>query len=408
MRPALFTGLLIAKLASAMKYDQLLAAIASAHDRTSARAVQAINQSLLLRNWWVGAHLVMYEQAGSDRATYGGRLLQRLAADLAERGLKGLAVGVLERCRRFFLIHPDLARQIPYSRNTESLESLARSAFEISPTVSPIFGDGGAGPPRARGPTPLPWEEVARLTWSHWVELIRLDDPWKRAFYENECLRGGWSIRQLRRQIETLLYERTALSTDKQAVIERGRSQASDAPLAAQELIRDPYVLEFTGLAEQPRWHESDLETALLDNLQGFLLELGTGFCFEARQFRIHTGTGDADRVDLVFYHRKLRCHVLVELKVRAFQHGDAGQMNYYLNWFRANLMEESDQPPIGILLCSDRNEVKVEYATGGLDNQLFVSRYLVALPSLEQLRDLIAGDRDQFVREHPEFAYTA
>ena len=225
-----------------------------------------------------------------------------------------------------------------------------------------------------------------------------LDDPWKRAFYENECLLGGWSKRQLQRQIGSLLYERTGLSKNKRAVIARARQQAAAAPATIEDLIRDPYVLEFTGLADRPAYSENELETALLNHVQGFLLELGTGFCFEARQFRITVGN-EHDRVDLVFYHRRLRCHVLVDLKIRAFTHGDAGQMNFYLNYFRKNMMAAGDQPPVGILLCSEKDETKVEYAAVGLSQKLFVSRYLVALPSAEQLRKFVETDRARIER---------
>jgi len=162
-----------------------------------------------------------------------------------------------------------------------------------------------------------------------------------------------------------------------------------------EDLIRDPYVLEFTGLAERLEYLESDLERALLDHLQAFLLELGTGFCFEARQKRITVGHKH-DYIDLVFYQRRLRCHVLLDLKIRAFQHGDAGQMNFYLNWWKAHGMEAGDNPPVGIILCSDRNRTEVEFATAGIANRLFVSRYLTALPSVEQLRELLERDRDQ------------
>ena len=158
-------------------------------------------------------------------------------------------------------------------------------------------------------------------------------------------------------------------------------------------MIRDPYVLEFIGLAERAEYSEENLETALLDHLQRFLLELGAGFCFEARQFRI-TVNNKHDRVDLVFYHRLLRCHVLVDLKIRAFRHTDAGQMNFYLNWFKAQMLAEGDNPPVGIILCSDKDGTEVEFATAGLDSQMFVSRYLVALPSAEQLRKFVEGDR--------------
>jgi hypothetical protein len=167
-------------------------------------------------------------------------------------------------------------------------------------------------------------------------------------------------------------------------------------------LIRDPYVLEFTGLTERPHYLESDLETALLDHLQSFLLELGTGFCFEARQKRITVGH-EHDYLDLVFYHRLLRCHLLIDLKIRAFQHGDAGQMNFYLNYWKENVTPDGDQPPVGLLLCTDKDQTKVEYATGGLDHHLFVSRYLVALPKPEQLQQLIETDRAVWEQHNPQ-----
>ena len=224
-------------------------------------------------------------------------------------------------------------------------------------------------------------------------ELIAIDDPWKRAFFENECLLANWSVRQLRRQIGSLLYERTGLSTNKKAVIEKARKQERQQDFT--DLIRDPYVLEFTGLAERPEYLESDLESALLTHLQGFLLELGAGFCFEARQKRITVGKSH-EYIDLVFYHRILRCHVLIDLKIRPFRHGDAGQMNFYLNWWKANAVEDGDNPPVGIILCSDRDEAAVEFATAGMDQKLFVSRYLVALPSVEKLRRFLEADRER------------
>jgi predicted nuclease of restriction endonuclease-like (RecB) superfamily len=234
---------------------------------------------------------------------------------------------------------------------------------------------------------------VLNFSWSQLQELIRIEDPWKRAFYENECLKSRWSVRQLQRQIGSLLYERAGLSKDKKAVIERARRQEPAATVA--DVLRDPYILEFTGLADLPAYSESDLESALLDHLQRFLLELGKGFCFEARQFRITEGRRH-HRVDLVFYHRLLRCHVLIDLKIRAFQPADAGQMNFYVNWFKANMQAVGDHPPVGILLCSDRDGTEVEFATAGMDNTLFVSRYLTALPSAEQLQRFVERDRSQ------------
>ncbi|MBI5363732.1 MAG: DUF1016 family protein [Planctomycetes bacterium] len=411
-----------------MRYDQLVASIVSCHRVTLARAATAANQSLVLRNWLVGGHLVEYEQLGEDRARYGEDLLSRIADDLALQGLDGLGVSSLRASRRLYQVYPGLRATIEGEEGRPLIRQSVIAEFPKALLVNDLKPSSVLGTPRvptaearpgspsartpdpegASSPRPLPAARLLQLTWTHLLLLLRIDDPWKRAFYENECLRGGWSVRQLRRQIESLLYERTGLSTDKRAVIERGREQADASPRSIEELIRDPYVLEFTGLAERPRWFESDLEQALLSNLQSFLLELGTGFCFEARQYRVQTGAGEAERVDLVFYQRKLRCHVLVDLKLRAFQHGDAGQMNFYLNWFRENVREEGDELPVGLLLCSDRDQVKVEYALGGLDNQLFVSRYQVALPSVEQLRAFLERDREWLVREHAELEYGA
>lgn len=247
-------------------------------------------------------------------------------------------------------------------------------------------------------PTPLSPERILQFSWTHLIELLRLDDPWKRAFYENECLLGAWSVRQLQRQIGSLLYERTGLSKNKRAVVARVRKQSAEAPATIEDLIRDPYVLEFAGLADRAAYSENDLESALLNHVQTFLLELGTGFCSEARQFRITVGN-EHDRVDLVFYHRRLRCHVLLDLKIRAFSRADAGQMNFYLNYFKKNMMAEGDQPPVGTVLCSGKDVTKVEYATAGLSQKLFVSRYLVALPSAEKLSAFVAADHARLER---------
>ena len=264
------------------------------------------------------------------------------------------------------------------------------AVLRIRGPLDPESSRGTGVRPPAR-PTPLEPEQLARISWAQFLELIHIEDPWKRAFYENEIIGGHWSKRQLQRQVESMLYERTGLSTNRKAVIERARKQAPQKSI--DDVLRDPYILEFTGLAERPEYSENDLETALLDQVQRFLLELGRGFCFEARQFRMTEGRKH-HRVDLVFYHRILRCHVLIDLKIRAFRPADAGQMNFYVNWFKANMMADGDNPPIGILLCSDKNGAEVEFATAGMDQKLFVSRYLTALPTVTQLKTLLERDR--------------
>jgi predicted nuclease of restriction endonuclease-like (RecB) superfamily len=372
-----------------MNYDQLLQSVVAIHERAQDGAAVTVNQFLVLRNWVIGAHLVEFEQNGGER------LLERMASDLSARRLRGLGVSMLKNCRQFYRIYPQIRQSaIGVLPESPRLESIRQSVIgELGPS-------GSSAPavrkPQAAGPTPLSTDSLRAFSWTHFLEFIRLDDPWKRAFYENECLKGNWSVRQLQRQIGSLLYERTGLSANKKKVILRARQQAGEAPVRGADLIRDPYVLEFTGLAQRPDFNENELETALLDHLQAFLLELGTGFCFEARQMRI-TMDNEHDYVDLVFYHRILRFHLLLDLKVRPFKHADAGQMNFYLNYFKNRVMVPGDNPPVGIILCSDRSHTIVEFATAGMDNQLFVSRYLVALPKPEQLQALVETDRAQY-----------
>src|SRR6266545_6790409 len=367
-------------------YASLIESIVDVHQRAQAGAAGAVNRFLLLRNWLIGAYVIEFEQHGEDRARYGAKLLSRIARDLKRRGVPGCSAEMLGRMRLFYRFCPQLRSQSSSSAMTKS----SALPFPGSATGIP---SSAMTKSTSRQPKPLEVTKILQLSWTHWIELLHLDDPWKRAFYENECLKGRWSVRQLKRQIGSLLYERTGLSTDKEAVIQAARDQSTEAPANLADLIRDPYVLEFTGLADQPRYDETDLETALLDHLQTFLLEIGTGFCFEARQKRITIGN-EHDYLDLVFYHRLLRFHLLIDLKVRPFHHGDAGQMHFYLNYWNAEVVVDGDQPPVGLLLCSDKDQTKVEYATAGMDHQLFVSRYLVALPKPEQLQQLIERDR--------------
>ena len=368
-----------------MNYASLVKAIQSATTRLQGSVATAANQALVLRNWMVGAYLIEFEQRGQDRAKYGTQLLETLATDLSTRDVKGLGdPRVLRNCRTLYRVYP----QIRGSLTRESLGPLLPIARAVKSKPRPIRGS-----MTRELPSPLEPALLLQLSWTKLEELIRIEDPWKRAFYENECLKGHWSVRQLQRQIGSLLFERTGLSTRKKAIIQQARQQ--EPPEAIADLLRDPYILEFTGLADRPQYSEEQLETVLLDHLQWFLLELGRGFCFESRQFRMTEGRRH-HRVDLVFYHRLLRCHVLFDLKIRAFQPADAGQMNFYVNWFKAHMMAKGDQPPVGILLCSDKDGAEVEFATAGMDNRLFVSRYLAALPSAKKLRAFLEADRDR------------
>jgi predicted nuclease of restriction endonuclease-like (RecB) superfamily len=216
---------------------------------------------------------------------------------------------------------------------------------------------------------------------------MAIDDPLKRAFYEVECIQGSWSVRELKRQIGSLYFERSGLSNDKSklAALVKTGAEVSDPRLA----IRDPYVFEFLGLKSQEVMGESNLEDALLDRLQEFLLELGHGFCFEARQKRILIGETHGF-IDLVFYHRILKCHVLIELKLAVFTHEHLGQLNTYVSWYQRHMMAGGDNPPVGILLCTQKDHALVEYALAGMDNQLFVSKYQLALPRKEEIQRFI------------------
>lgn len=248
-------------------------------------------------------------------------------------------------------------------------------------------------------PHNIPADRLLRtLSFTHFVELLDIADPVKRAFYETEAIRGNWTSRELSRQIGALLFERTALSRNKRSVIDQAQEAAEKA--TPENSIRDPYVFEFLGLKARDVLHEGELEQALLDRLQEFLLELGRGFCFEARQKRIVIGDENYF-IDLVFYHRLLRCHVLIELKREKFKHEHLGQLNTYLNWYRRHEMAAGDNPPIGLLLCSSKDQALVEYALPGLDAQLFVSRYQLELPKKDELERFLAAQVSSLRLDH-------
>lgn len=232
-----------------------------------------------------------------------------------------------------------------------------------------------------------PEKLINKLSFSHLAELLQVNDPLKRTFYEIECIKGNWFVRELRRQINSLYYERSGLSKDPKK-LSAGIAEKAEL-LKPADIVKSVYTFEFLGLNAKDVVEESDLETALLDNLQGFMLELGHGFCLEARQKRILIGD-EYSFIDLVFYHRVLKCHILVDLKIEEFTHANAGQLNTYLNYYKKEMALPDDNPPVGILLVTNKNQTLVEYATAGMDNQLFVSKYLVELPAKEKLENFI------------------
>jgi predicted nuclease of restriction endonuclease-like (RecB) superfamily len=271
----------------------------------------------------------------------------------------------------------------------------------IRQTVSAELGENspilirGALPPELPEEYPIPSKMLlSRLCFSHFLEIIKKDDPLERLFYEVETIKNNWSVRELERAMNTALYVRTGLSKDKEAIIRKFKNQK---PAQNLDVFRDPYIWEFLGLEELTAYSETELEQAILNHLQKFLIELGTGFCFEARQKRI-TFDNTHYRIDLVFYHRILKCHILIDLKIGKFDHADAGQMNVYLNYYRENEQSEGDNPPVGLILCGDKSETLAKYATSGMDNQLFVSKYLVNLPNKKMLEEFIKRELDEFV----------
>lgn len=317
-------------------YQSLLGKISEVYAIGQARAAQAVNVHITETYWRIGRDIVEFEQGGNIRADYGKALLTKLSRDLTLRHGKGFSRSNVVRIRQFYLAYPKGA------------------------TLS------------------------HQLSWSHIVELLKIDDPLERGFYEQQAIREKWAVRELKRQKETSLFLRLAAGKDKDAILQL----AAQGQIIAQpaDLFRDPYVFEFLKIPELHQVSETDLETRLCDHLQPFLLELGKGFTFVGRQYRI-TLNNTHYRVDLVFYHRILRCFVLIDLKINDLKHHDIGQMNMYLGYFAAEENTEGDNPPIGIILTRNKDELLVEYATYQMNSQLFVQKYQLYLPDREELR---------------------
>jgi len=374
-------------------FDSLVSSIVHLHRQTQEFATKAVNVALTLRNWLIGYRIVEFEQQGNDRAAYGERLLPLLAERLSAAGLKRVDARELRRFRLLYEVYPQIRETVtPELLADFGLPALLPLPTAIAPAKrqsltakSPIRETLSPESPIVETLTP---QLLTRLSFSHLTELSDLPDDTQRRFYEIECIRGNWSVRELRRQIASLYYQRSGLSKDK-AKLSAMAHAAAETPLPAH-IIRDPYLFEFLGLRSRDVMAESDLEDALLDRLQDFLLELGHGFCFEARQKRILIGD-EHFFIDLVFYHRILKCHILVELKTDAFRHEHLGQLNTYVAYYKKHQMTPGDQPPIGILLCTRKNDALVEFALGDLSNKVFVSRYAVELPKKEEMERFIA-----------------
>lgn len=362
--------------------DQLAAAIQQTNAFFLKKVHQQVNTALTLRNWIIGFYLVQYEQQGKDRAAYGQQMYKEIAGNLKVKGIKSLAERNLYLCKDFYLAYPQILQ-------TATAKSYLKefAFFKILQTVSAKF---------------LPASKTAysnnidvlisKLSFSHFIELIQADNLLARNFYEAHAIKNTWSVRELKRSINSMLFERTGLSTNKKAVLE---NYNADIELQPEDVFRDPYFLEFLGLEEKFSYSETDLEEAIISHLQSFLLEMGRGFCFEARQRRITLGNKHY-KIDLVFYHRILKCHVLIDLKIGEFDHTDAGQMNMYSNYYADNEMQQTDKNPIGIILCAGKNDTLVKYSVGGLSEKIFVSKYMINLPSEKELKKIIQAEQEK------------
>ena len=358
-----------------LSFANVVASVSHLHTEFLQQATRAVNVSLTLRNWLIGAYIHEYELHGADQAKYGDNVLPALANTLTKKGVPGCDYSSLYKYLRFYRFYPQILEAVSPKLQLLGINGVTQNL--ILETASPKLTEAD-DIPRHSGQ-----DILEKLSYSHILLLVGIDDPYKRAFYEMECMQGNWSVRELKRQIGSLYFERTALSTNKtklKKIVEQ-RAEIVEPKL----IIRDPMVFEFLDIKPSEVMLEEDLERRVLNKLQELLLELGHGFCFEGRQKRILID-GEYFFVDLVFYHRVLRCHVLFELKMTDFKPDYMGQLHTYVNWYRENMMSKHDQPSIGILLCTGKNEALVKYATAGLDNKIFVSRYLAQLPTQEEL----------------------
>jgi predicted nuclease of restriction endonuclease-like (RecB) superfamily len=359
-----------------MKLTDLVENISTTHLFFKQQAVKQVDTFFTLRNWVIGFYLIEYEQKGADRAAYGTKLYKTLAQHLKAKQIEGMSRSNLHLFAQFYQTYPQIVQTASgqFRLSEKAISSMRQQATQsdahtLSPDINMLLN---------------------QLSFSHFIEFLKCDTPLQRAFYETFALKNNWAVRDLQRARNSQLFERTGLSTDKESVLQGFQSTQT---LAVEDVIRSPYILEFLGLAEKHSYKEADLEQAIIDHLQTFLIELGQGFCFEARQKRL-TFDNTHYRIDLVFYHRILRCHVLLDLKMGDFEPADAGQMNMYLNYYQDNEMQEGDNPPVGIILCAGKNENLVKYATTGLSEQLFVSKYLIQLPNEETLKAIIEAEQ--------------
>jgi predicted nuclease of restriction endonuclease-like (RecB) superfamily len=370
----------------ATDYDTVLTGVVELLDAARRAAARVVNSLMTATYWEIGRRIIEHEQQGKERAAYGEEILSRLSADLTKRFGRGFSVDNLERARKFHLLFPSFKKSA-----TPLRISAPSAAGRISATV--LRKSPGEGVIERLGGIadrfPLPW--------SHYTRLLRLRSAYAVEFYQTEAVRGGWTVKQLERQINSQFYERTALSRNKAAMLVKGQHRLPADKVSADEEIRNPFLLEFLGLKDE--YSESDLEEALIGHLEKFLLELGNDFAFVGRQRRLRIGH-EWFRVDLLLFHRRLRCLVIIDLKIGALVHGDIGQMNLYCNYARAHWTQPDEQPPVGLILCTQQDEALARYALDGLHNKMLVREYLTALPPESELAREVNRARGVLVRQ--------
>ena len=357
-----------------------------------AQAAHAVNLSLTARNWLVGYYIVEFEQHGEDRAKYGDKLINRLAKEINRKGFETRS---LHMYRRIYLVYPQLGSVIGSFLQKNNLLLSDSGISSILQSVTAKLQNTGnqsdtimhsAIAKLEEWSTPADWL-FNKLNYTSLAYLTSIEDPLKRAFYEQETIRGCWTVRELDRQVSSQYYERMGLSKDKKALQKLAVKNAQQ--LAPRDILHNPVTLEFLGIESQEIYTETKLESYILNHLQSFLLEMGRGFCFEARQKRILIDQ-DYFKADLIFYHRILKCHVIIDLKIDRFRHEYASQLNLYMNYYKHEVMQVDDNPPIGLLLCTDYGVTTVQYATEGLSQNLFVSKYRLQLPSEDDIKQYL------------------
>lgn len=354
-------------------FNDLASIVQTTHDAAQSSAVKAINRMQTMRNWLIGYYIVEFEQHGKDRAEYGTQLLKKLE-ERVDR--KGLTTTLFKWARKFYRLYPQMMENLPIpicATVMHQLQPIENKEDTIGASMTHQF----VTPDKTI---------ISHLSFTHLREIMTLDDPLARYFYEQECIKCTWSVRELRRQISTNLYVRAGISTNPEKLLSLSSVQGHDS---TELQIRQPFTFEFLGLKAQEVVDEHDLEDALISHLQEFILELGKGFCLEARQKRIIIDD-EYYYPDLVFYNRILHCGVIIELKNEEFSYENFGQLNAYVSHYRENEMQPGDNPPIGILLCTRKGKKMVEYALAGMDNNLFVSTYMLQLPDKKTLEEFL------------------